>query len=780
MLRRKLTSFTIMYTAGIAAGFFMLESLRTAESIGFMTALSIAVLFAGGDINRKRRAKLIMIAVMMCGFLSFTFRYMLFEHELSKYAGTETRIRCRVISSSVNDKRLSLIVKCGWRYGGPGLMQLAVYDYSSHPATDMTGDKLYEEGYELTGAVIEAGGEFRGVMASDNPGCFDYRRYLRARGIAVWFKANGIDVIDEGSSPSAKFRRYLFRTREAFIDSFDEETAGFIRGVVFGDKRDISSELTREFNINSTGHILAVSGLHMGFLYSLLRLLSGRRRTKTASLGIIAVMIIYGEMTLWSPATIRACIVMSISILAIHFKRPFDLLTSVSLAALIILIWQPYQLFDTGFELSFLAMSGIALLTRPVSSLTGEAMGVLISVQLGTIPLTAYTFYRINPLAVFINVPVILMASLLVPVCILMLMAGTLTGRFPGAGIWTAELLAYAVMKVNRLLMMDGSFSYRIAGLGAAVTITVYIVLFGLSTEWTRVRLLRNEGREIAMTAALILMPLMMAGACLYDSFADDEVVFVAVGQGDCTHIRAGGHHVLIDGGGQDDFNVGERILTPYLLHAGAGAVDMALVTHLHMDHYKGITELAEDFPVGRIGIPSDYRGGSEMIDKAYYIEPGTRIRITDDVYIDSVWPVRESSAPVSADDPNEHNNVYIVYYKGIRLMITGDLLESDEADMLKYYDGTEVLKCDILKVAHHGSKSSSSEAFLDAAAPDIAVIQVGPGNFYGHPHAQTIERLEARGIRIYRTDLDGAVGIDIRKDRINVDTFRQRRTDGL
>jgi competence protein ComEC len=99
---------------------------------------------------------------------------------------------------------------------------------------------------------------------------------------------------------------------------------------------------------------------------------------------------------------------------------------------------------------------------------------------------------------------------------------------------------------------------------------------------------------------------------------------------------------------------------------------------------------------------------------------------------------------------------------------------------MLKYYDGTEVLKCDILKVAHHGSKSSSSEAFLDAAAPDIAVIQVGPGNFYGHPHAQTIERLEARGIRIYRTDLDGAVGIDIRKDRIKVDTFRQRRADGL
>lgn len=780
MLRRKLASFTIMYTSGIAAGFFMLESLRTAEAMGFMIALSLAVLFAGGDINRERRAKVIMIAAMMCGFISFAVRFTLFEYEVSKYEGTESRIKCRVLSAAENDERISLIVKCGRRYGGPNIMQLAVYDYDSHPATDMSGEIVYDKAYELTGAVIEAGGEFRKLMSADNPGCFDYKRYMRARGVAVWFKAGGIDVIDEGSSLPVRFRRYLFRTRESFIESFDEETSGFIRGVVFGDKRDINEELKEEFNINSTGHILAVSGLHMGFMYSLLRILSGRRRTKTASLGIIAVMIIYGEMTLWSPATVRACLVMSISILAVHFKRPFDLLTSVSLAALFILIWQPYYLFDTGFELSFLAMSGVALLTRPVSSFTGEALGVILSVQLGTIPLTAYTFYRINPLAVFINVPVILISSLLVPVCILMLMTGIATGQFPGAGIWLAELLAYAVMRVNRLLMMDGSFSYRVAGLGAALTLALYITVFGLSTEWTRVKLLRNESKDIIRSSLLLMMPLMMLGACLYDSFADDEVVFVSVGQGDCTHIRAGGHHVLIDGGGKEDFNVGERILTPYLLHGGSDAVDMALVTHLHMDHYKGITDLAEDFPVGRIGIPSDYRGGDEIPEIAYYIEPFSRIRITDDVYIDSIWPARESSSPVKADDPNEHNNVYIINYKGTRLMITGDLLESDEADMLKYYDGTEVLKCDILKVAHHGSKSSSSEAFLDAVAPDIAVIQVGSGNFYGHPHAQTIERLRARGIRIFRTDLNGAVGIDIRKDRLKVDIFRPGRADGI
>ena len=125
-----------------------------------------------------------------------------------------------------------------------------------------------------------------------------------------------------------------------------------------------------------------------------------------------------------------------------------------------------------------------------------------------------------------------------------------------------------------------------------------------------------------------------------------------------------------------------------------------------------------------------------------------------------------------------------MIHYRGIKVMVTGDLLESDEADMIEYYSktggGEEKLRCDVLKVAHHGSKSSSSEAFLDAASPDIAVIQVGRNNFYGHPHQQTLDRLSARGIRIFRTDTDGAVGIDIRRGRLLADTYRQRRSNGL
>ena len=144
-----------------------------------------------------------------------------------------------------------------------------------------------------------------------------------------------------------------------------------------------------------------------------------------------------------------------------------------------------------------------------------------------------------------------------------------------------------------------------------------------------------------------------------------------------------------------------------------------------------------------------------------------------DEVYIETIWPVEVSDEPVAADDPNEHNTVYMIRYNDLKIMVTGDLLEDDEQEMIEYYKDTDKLKCDILKVAHHGSKSSSSEAFLDAVKPRIAVIQCGLNNFYGHPHKQTLERLEERGIQVFRTDISGAVGIDIHGSRISIDLFK-------
>ena len=763
----------MLFIAGIAAGYFMSDRSRPAEAAGFAVSVMISIMLAGNDdenntdINRNKiwkDTRLIFAILFFCGFFLFSIRSISYERTAIK-ALESSEIRGKVMTAEIKDEDLIMLIR---RTGdGPSKVRVTIRGCG------------VTEPFEIIGASIEAVGEYNEIMPADNPGCFDYRLYMRSKGVCVSFKAYSFEITDAGSSIQTRIKRHLYRSREAFISKFDSETAAFIRGIIFGDKSEIDDDTVREFNENSTGHILAVSGLHIGFLYGLLRILTGRRRNKVISALIIVILIMYGEMTMWSPATIRAIIVMSISLLSLHFERQADLLSSVSLAAFLILLKEPYQLFNAGFQLSFMAMCGIAFFTKPISRFSGETLGVMLAVQMGTLPLTAYSFHRFNPLSMLINVPVILLASVLVPFCIMMLITETVFGGMPHLAEDFIELITYSVVRLNNLLNFNGGFSIKAAGIGGAAVIAVYLIMLGGASEWMRVTLIRDNPLKVLKAAAILLLPVLMLGACLYDGFSNNEIVFVAVGQGDCVHIRAEGRDILIDGGGSDAYNVGEKILMPYLLHEGAYKVDMALLTHLHADHYKGISELAAEYPVGILGVPADYRESPENKSKLtadternIYIYPDTRIDIADEIYVESIWPVTVSDEPFSADDSNEHNTVYMIHYKGIKVMVTGDLLEEDELQMIEHYEGTDTLNCDVLKIAHHGSKTSSSEAFLDAASPSVAVIQVGRNNFYGHPHAQTLERLKKRGVRVCRTDLNGAVGVDIRHGRIYIELF--------
>ena len=844
MLRRRLALYTLLYIAGITAGFFIFEKTRVLEAAGFAAAVIAATCFSDlpdtahsffrrenrvgmGHIDKHldigkevmKTQKYILVMMFLAGFLGFAFRSLSYDAALS-YLHDQDFVKGRVLSVSIKDEKVRLIIKN--RNAGPSKVLVTLDEEAAERSAQQDGTDTAAEitrtgVYGYIGATVEARGEFAEISSADNPGCFDYSLYMKSKGVTVRFKAYILEVCDSKVSLSTRIKRCLYDIRETFISRFEGDTQGFIRGVIFGDKSEVDENILEEFNNNSTGHILAVSGLHVGFLYGLLRLLTARRRTLPVSFLIISVILLYGEMTMWSAATVRACIVMTISLCSAHFRRCSDLLTSVSLAAFLILTYQPYQLFNSGFQLSFLALCGIAFLSAPIAAVTGETIAVMLAVQIGTMPVIAYSYCSINPLSILINVPVILLASVLVPVCILMLMLETAAGRVPAAGIDLAGLISYSVMKINHILSFGGDFSIKTAGPGAAAIVFIYTAAFGLASEWTRVMLLRKQLHSILKQGILVLMPLVMLFSCLYDTISDDEIVFIAVGQGDSVHIRADGHDVLIDGGGQaaagsssqeDDsykedkdngYNVGKSILMPYLMHGGADAVDIALVTHLHADHYKGIEELSDVFPVGAIGIPADYKASfSDIVRKPYinnksgysnvkqgktktsdapaniiFINPNVRIDITNDVYVEPIWPAEVSNKQLAVDDPNEHNTVYMIHYKCMKVMVTGDLLEEDEKEMVKYYQDTDKLKCDILKVAHHGSKSSSSEVFLDTAKPQIAVIQCGLNNFYGHPHKQTLERLDERGIKVYRTDISGAVGIDIHGSRISVDLFK-------
>ena len=807
MIRRKLFAYAVMMTAGITSGYFIMEKTELLQGALFMTAVALAVIImlkygCSSDVTATEDAvtaeSVLLICIMFAGFLMFTVRFISYESELANvmnYSAGDSSDSDELWTELTGRVEYVRIKEDGYR------ITLTDASISSDDAPDVLKYKVLvsyyselDEPYELIGRKVTVSGKMQEPTPADNPGCFDYKLYLRSIGTGSRMKAENIADIgaDAGSSGNLKEKaeqargswlRYLVRTRERFLDNFgNEETRAFIKGVIFGDKTDIDEDTREDFNINATGHILAVSGLHIGFLYTLLRVLAGKRRTLPLTLAIIAVLIIYGDMTLWSASTVRAVLVLSISLMSVYVKRPSDLLTSVSAAAVVILASNPYELFNTGFQMSFMALLGISFLADPLSRIMGEGLGTMLAVQLGIAPLTAVVFHRLNFLSIFINIPIITISSLLVPLCIVTLFYSTAAGVLPGIFARLITSVSGLTLRLNNLLAADGAWSGYITVISAGMVILFYLGIFCLSSEWLRIRILRRERKPLIAAALCIVLVAGSVTAATFNTFADDEIVFVSVGQGDCTHIRAGGKDVLIDGGGSSMYNVGHNTLMPYLMGNGAERVEMALVTHLHMDHYRGIWELAEEYPVGAVGIPADYMESYDASDiqpeNIRYLECGSRISITDDVYVEPIWPL-SGHEQIDIDDENEHNMVYMVHYRGVRIMVTGDLLEEDELGMIEYYrhskEGLDALKCDVLKVAHHGSKSSSSEEFLDAAAPEIAVISVGKNNLYGHPHPQTLERLQARGIEIYRTDENGAVGIDIKsygkRYRLLVDT---------
>ncbi|HML38878.1 MAG TPA: MBL fold metallo-hydrolase [Bacillota bacterium] len=276
----------------------------------------------------------------------------------------------------------------------------------------------------------------------------------------------------------------------------------------------------------------------------------------------------------------------------------------------------------------------------------------------------------------------------------------------------------------------------------------------------------------MAAFCCLILVLSLGASAAADTDYSDANLVFVDVGQGDCLHIRTpGGKNILIDGGGSVNYDVGKKVLLPYLLKNGVKSVDLAIATHLHTDHYQGIVGLARNMEVKKLGT---YAGNvlreQELVEETglekgdvLYLSAGDRIPVEKDIWIDVLYPEKKTEEEYQAllsDEADENRSCLFmkVYYKGITVLMTGDIgMEGEEEIMALYRDNPEILDVDILKVGHHGSRYSTGDLFLQEVNPEIAVFQVGKNNF-GHPHPTTIEKCSKKGIIIYRNDLNGAI----------------------
>ena len=512
-------------------------------------------------------------------------------------------------------------------------------------------------------------------------------------------------------------------------------------------------------------------------IFKLLRRLRLGLRTSACAASFLVLS--YGVMTGAEASTKRAVIMFFVQMGAVYLGRSYDMLSAAGLAALIIFWQQPLMVTQAGVQFSFAAVLSLGVMWPAAKQLVlGEKakrgrqkmgrdmkngrcgqmgewllehIGPSAAVTLGTVPLMALYYGEIPVAGMLLNMAVIPMMSLLVPVGLVMGLAGLI---FRPAAIFLGG-------SVHMLLGINNFLCERASELPAALWQTgsppmgFVIFYYGVIGAWLLASVLTRYRRR-AVLWMLVLCGLILIPVRRLQPMA----AFLDVGQGDCIFIRSpSGETWLVDGGSSDVSHVGQYRIGPFLKYYGENGVDYACVSHGDADHYSGIRGLLEASAIRHLVLTKVSRGdqacqelaalAKERSVEVIYIEAG-------DYWQSGGWQFEclYPNGGQMTGDKNDQSMVLRLAAGGTEFLFTGDI----SSDAEKRID-REILKdADVLKVAHHGSKNSSSELFLEAAEAKTAVISCGKNNRYGHPAKETMERLQEAGMEIYMTMTDGAV----------------------
>lgn len=653
---------------------------------------------------------------------------------------------------------------------------------------------IYEnvpEYHKFPGKNIKIKGFVELPSVRRNPKTFDYRIYLKTKKIATIMNAELTNI-----QPSKKiYSPYLNKISEIkytfkrnLYNLFDDNIAGLLMGMIFGDNSGLSQELYDTFQKNGACHILAVSGLHIGALYICINSLLGGKRKIKYYIFIIIVLFFYASLANFSSSVTRAVMMIILHIISKYTYSRYDMFTSGMLTMAFMLFFNPISILNLGFQLSYIAIFTLAVVLPAAERIYKKPITTIFVIQAGISPISAYAFNYFSYSAFIANIPIVFIAGILIPLGMLLLIISTVALIIPECsfvmGIFdflfqvlgiSIEFLCKVLLFINNIAFIEG-FSYKyVTSPSLWLVFLYYSLLFFISSEFFRIIWQRKYYKKILYFIILIFCTTFILGNSLNDGFEDTQFIFIDVGQGDCLLIKTSdGKNVLIDSGGSSRFDVGKKTLLPCLLKNGVDKIDMAIITHFHTDHFGGLCSLSKEIPIKKLGL---YEVNSVIADEIQeevginkkdfiYLTKDDKLEIGKELQINILYPKKRSLEEYSEliekqEDENALCLVMKINYKGLNLIMNGDIGFEAENSLLKA--NNKILKTDILKVAHHGSKYGSSKKFLQSSQPKIAIIQVGKNN-YGHPNQDTLRRLEDIGAIIYRNDLQGAIGVEIKK----------------
>jgi competence protein ComEC len=630
---------------------------------------------------------------------------------------------------------------------------------------------------------------------------FDYREYLARRGVVSQaFFPTGVSAIGHGAG--SDLTRLLIDARRPFGEALEralpEPESSLARGILLGQRASIPQDLTDDMNRAGISHLVAISGQNVaivaGVLVAALTGWIGRRPATAAS---ILLVLLYAVFVGGSPSVLRAAVMAVVMLGATLAGRPGSAFGAITLAAALLVAWRPLIVDDVAFQLSFAATIGIVVaaqriqdgvqprlshLPGPLAAFLAENLAITTAASLAVLPVIAGSFGRFS----LVSLP----ANLLAAPAFVLALGGSFLAAAGGAvspdlGLLVGEVAYWPLT----YLVWLGHFaaglpfaSLELSGFGLPEAVVAYALL-GLGWYLLRERPVREVEESpsrplrpaLALSAALLVIAAVTWYGALQPGSDHLRLTVLDVGQGDAILIETpAGQRILVDGGPS-----GARITQALgrALPSSARRIDLMVLTHGQDDHVSGLVEVLQRYEVGAAlagplpGETAAYQAWRDELARqdVPLLTPqrGQRIDIGSGAYIEVLGPPTQ---PLSGTDDDLNNNSVVLRLVdgGVSFLLTGDLEAAGEAALL---DSPFDLHATVLKVGHHGSDGSTTEAFLDAVDPSFAVISVGAENPFGHPSPTT--RLRLAGVPLLRTDDNGDVSFETDGQSLWVDFER-------
>lgn len=604
---------------------------------------------------------------------------------------------------------------------------------------------------------------------------FDYKKYYKKLGI--FFKSYSSDVklsdeVIKDYSPYAINNSFKNSISKLIDKHYKGDYNAIMKAILIGDKREFSDDFDKILTQTGTKRYFYSSYLHIMLLMSVMSLVFGIFKKQTRDILTVLFLIIYAFANANNTVSVRLAVMIAVIIFTeSKFGRKYypDI---VGITLLAVGIANPIILFDAGFVMSVLSAIMIYYFFDYVHSklkfihikYIRRLLAIGIICTIGLLPVSVYFFGSVSIYSIALSIimlPCVTVIMLLSPILLLML-----------AVFNAAPLFKQAVDCVLFVLKLIPTVSYKL-GLTSHIFAKpniLLLIIYALSVVGgVKYIKKKNSQMRIALFVAAALMTSYIIGEVI--TINNIEITFVNVGQGDGAIIQAPYmFNVLIDGGGGNeysDYNPGETVFLDYLETEGITKVDSAFVSHYHQDHVQGIIAAMENIKVRNLFLPdnmdgSDWRAALENAAKEngtiiHYISQETLLTYNNGMTIRIIPPTNKTRI---SDDENDTSYVYYVEYNGFSATFTGDMSSFAEKNLI---DDGKASKTNLLKVAHHGSNTATSEEWIEKLSPEYAVISVGENNTYDLPNDEVLERL--KNTKVFRTDLDGDIKFIIHKN---------------